>query len=181
MINFDDYTNENKIEHNSKWPHILDHPYRKLIVGGSGSGKTNALLNLINNQPDIHKIYLCAKDPYEVKYQYLINKREKVRLNHFKDPKAFMEYSNDMKDVYKNIENYNPGKKRKILIVFDDMIADMIYNKKLNPVTELFIRGRKLNISIVFIIRFFITRIPNKRELQQIAQKMHCRTILFFS
>ena len=73
-------------------------------------------------------------------------------LDHFKDPKAFMEYSDDMKDVYKNIENYNPGKKRKILILFDDMIADMINNKKLNPVvTELFIRGRKLNISIVFI------------------------------
>ena len=63
MINFDDYTNENIIEHNSKWS-IPDHPYRILIVGGSGSGKTNALLNLINNQPDIDKIYLYAKDPY---------------------------------------------------------------------------------------------------------------------
>ena len=96
MINFDDYNNENIIEHNSKWPYIPDHPYRILIVGGSGSGKTNALLNLINNQPDIDKIYLYAKDPYEKKYQYLINKREKVGLNHFNDPKAFMEYSNDM-------------------------------------------------------------------------------------
>ena len=152
MINSDDYTNENKIEHNSKWPHIPDHPYRVLIIGGSGSGKTDELLNLINNQPDIDKIYLYAKDPYESKYQYLINKHEKVGLDHFKDPKAFMEYSNDMEDVYKNIENYNPGKKRKILIAFDYMIADMINNKKLNPVvTELFIRGRKLNISIVFI------------------------------
>ena len=185
MINFGDYTNENKIEHNSKWPYIPDHPYRILIVGGSGSGKTNALLNLINNQPDIDKIYLYGKDPYEAKYQYLIKKREKVGLDHFKDPKAFMEYSNDMKDVYKNIENYNPGKKRKILIVFDDMIADMINNKKLNPVvTELFIRGRKPNIFIVFITQsyfkvpkdvrlnstpFFIMKIPNKRELQQIA------------
>ena len=185
MINSDDYTNENKIEHNSKWPYIPDHPYRILIVGGSGSGKTNALLNLINNQPDIEKIYLYAKDPYDIKYQYLINKREKVGLDHFKDHKAFMEYSNDMQYVYNNIENCNLGKKRKILIVFDDMIADMINNKKLNPVvTELFIRGRKLNISIVFITQsylkvskdvrinsthFFITRIPNKRELQQIA------------
>ena len=81
-----------------------------------------------------------------------MNKREKVGLDHFKDRKVLMEYSNDTEDVYKNIENYNPGKKRKILIVFDDMIADMINNKKLNPVvTELFIRGRKLNISIVFI------------------------------
>ena len=105
MINFDDYTNENKIEHNLKWPYIPDHPYRILIVGGSGSGKTNALLNLINNQPDIDKIYLYAKDPYEVKYQYLINKREKVGLDHFDDPKAVIEYSNDMQDVYKNIED----------------------------------------------------------------------------
>ena len=96
-----------------------------------------------------------------------------------------MEYSNDMQDVYKNIEDYNPIKKRKILIVFDDMIADMINNNKLNPVvTELFIRGRKLNIFIVFITQsyfkvpkdvrlnsthFFIMKIPNKRELQQIA------------
>ena len=106
-------------------------------------------------------------------------------LDHFNDPKGFVEYSNDMEDVYKNIEEYNLGKKRKVLIVFDDMIADMINNKKLNPVvTELFIRGRKLNISIVFITQsyfrvpkdvglnsthFFIMRNPNKRELQQIA------------
>ena len=130
MINFDDYTNENKIEHNSKCPYIPDHPYRILIVDGSGSGKTNALLNLINNQPDIDKIYLYAKDPYEVKYQYLIKKREKVGLNHFNELKAFMEYSNNMQDVYKNIEDYNPGKKRKILIVFDGMIADRMNNKK---------------------------------------------------
>ena len=96
MINFDDYSNENIIEPNSKWPYIPDHPYRILIIGGSGSGKTNALLNLINNQPDIDKIYLYAKDPYEKKYQYLINKDEKVGLNHFNDPKVFMEYSNDI-------------------------------------------------------------------------------------
>ena len=141
MINFDEYTNENIIEHNLKWPYIPDHPYRILIVGGSGSGKTNALLNLINNQPHIDKIYFYAKDPFEKKYQYLFNKREKVGLNNFNDLKAFMEYSNDMQDVYKNIEDYNSIKKRKILIVFDDMIADMISNNKLNPiVTELFIR-----------------------------------------
>ena len=152
MINFDNYTNENIIEHNSKWSYIPDHPYRILIIGGSGSGKTNALLNLIKNQPDIDKIYLYAKNPYEKKYQYLINKREKVGLNHFNDPKAFMEYSNDMQDVYKNIEDYNPIKKRKVLIIFDDTIVDMTNNNKLNPiVTELFIRGRKLNISIVLL------------------------------
>ena len=151
-MNFDDYTNENKANDNPKWPHIPDHPYRLFIVGGSGSGETNALLNLINNRADIDKIYLYAKDPYEAKYQYLIKKREKVGLDHFDDPKAFVEYSNDMYDVYKNIEDYNQRKKRKVLIIFDDMIADMINNKKLNPiVTELFIRGGKLNISIVFI------------------------------
>ena len=155
MINFYDYTNENKIEHISKWPYVPDHRCRILIVGGSRLGKTNALLNLINNHPDIAEIYLYVKDPYEAKYQYLIKKREKVGRNHFNDLKAFkafMEYSNDMQDVYKNIEDYNPRKKRKILIVFDGTIADMINNKKLNPVlTELFIRGRKINISIVFI------------------------------
>ena len=115
----------------------------------------------------------------------IINKREKVGLDHFKYPKAFIEYSNDIQDVYKNMKDYNSGKKRKILIVFDDMIADMINNKKLNPiVTELFIRDRKLNISIVFITQsyfkvpkdvrlnsthFFIMKIPDKRELQQTA------------
>ena len=106
-------------------------------------GKTNALLNLINNRPDIDKIHLYAKDPYEAKYQLLINKRESIGLKHFNDPKAFTEYSNDMQHVYKNIEEYNADKERKILIVFDDMIGDMINNKKLNSVvTELFIRGR---------------------------------------
>ena len=106
-----------------------DHPYRVLIIGGSGSGKTNALLNLINNQPDIDNIYLYAKDPYEAKYQFLINKRESTGLKHFNDPKAFIEYSNDMQDVYKNIDEYNADKEPKILTVFDDMIAYMINNK----------------------------------------------------
>ena len=152
MINFDDYVNDNKTVHNKNWPYTPDHPYRILIIGGSGSGKTNVLLNLIDNQPDIDKIYLFAKDPYEAKYQYLINIREKVGLKRFNDPKAFIEYSNDMQDVYKNIDEYNPDKENKILIVFDDMIADMIHNKKLNSiVTELFIRGRKLIISLVCI------------------------------
>ena len=96
MINFDDYTNENKIKHNPDWPYIPDHPNRILILGGSGLGKTNALLNLINKQSYIDKIYLYAKDPYEAKYQYLIDKRESSGLKHFNDPKAFLEYSNDM-------------------------------------------------------------------------------------
>ena len=153
MINFDDFVNENKTGHNKSWPYTPDHPYRILIIEGSGSGKTNVLLNLIKNQPDIDKIYLYAKDLYQAKYQNLINKREGVGINHFKDPKAFIEYTNDMHDVYKNIDDDNVDKDRKILTVFDDMIADVIKNKKLNSVvTKLFIRGRKLNISLVFII-----------------------------
>ena len=107
MINFDDYANENITEHNQKWSYILDHPYRILIIGGSGSGKTHALLNLINSLLDIDKIDLYAKDPYEAKYQFLINKRESTGLKNFNDPKAFTEYSNDMQDVYKNIDQYN--------------------------------------------------------------------------
>ena len=113
MINFDDYTHENKIQHNLNWSYIPNHPYKILIIGGSRSGKTTPLLNLINNQPDIDKIYLYAKDPYEAKYQYLINKCEKVGLDHFDDPKAFVEYSNDIQDVHKNVDNYNPRKKVK--------------------------------------------------------------------
>ena len=119
-------------------------------------------MNLINNQPDIDKIYLYAKDPYEAKYQYLINKREKVGLDYFNDPKAFMEFSNDMRDVYKNIEDYNPGKKRKILIVLDDMIVDM-FNKKLNRVvTETL--NRKLKISIAFITQSYF-KVPKDVRL----------------
>ena len=106
-------------------------------------------------------------------------------IDHFNDPKAFIESSNDMRDVYKNINYYNPDKKNKILIVFDDMIADMINNIKLDSIgTELFIRGRNLNISLVFIIQsyfkvpkevrlkttnFFISKILNKRELREIV------------
>ena len=115
MINFDEYTNENRIKHNPNWPYIPDHPYRILIIGGSGSGKTNALLNLIFNQPDTDKIYLYAKGPFEDKYQFLINKRESIGLKHFNDPKAFIEYSNNMHDFYKNIDHYNPDKENKIL------------------------------------------------------------------
>ena len=116
----------------------------------------------------------------------MTNKREGVGINYFNDPKAFVEYSNDMHDVYKNIDEHNSYKENKILIVFDDMIADMIHNKKLNSIiTELFIRGRKLNISHDFITQsyfkvpkdvrlntshFFIAKIPLKRELKQTAR-----------
>ena len=135
-INFGGVLKENIKEHNPNWPQISDHPYRILKTGGSGSGKTNSLFNLTNQQSDIDKIYLHAKDPYEATYQFLIKKREDVPTEHFNDSKA----SNNMVGIYENIEDYNPNKKRKILIVFDNMIADMLSNKKINPiVTELFI------------------------------------------
>ena len=172
MINFDDYTNENKTKHSLDWPFIPNHPYRILIIGGSESGKTNALLNLINNQSHIDKIYLYAKDPYEAKYRYLIKVREKVGLEHFNDPKVFIEYSNDMQDVYKNIDEYNIDKERKILAVFDDVIAGMINNKKLNSiVTKLFIRGRKLNISLVLVTKSYF-KIPKDVRLKENFNKL---------
>ena len=134
---------------------------------------------MISQQHDIDKIYLYGKGPYKVKYKLLIRKLESTDLNYCEDSKAFTKYSNVMRDIYKNIEEYNPGKQRKILIVFDDMIADMISNKVFNAkVTELFIRGRKLNVSLVYIMQFcffyrktdyFITKILNKQELQQIT------------
>ena len=108
---------------------------------------------------------MYAKDPYKAKYQYLINKREGVGINHFNDPKAFTEHSNDMRNVYKNIDDDNPDKDNKILIVFDDMISDIIHNKKLNSiVTELFIRRRKLNISLVFITQSYF-KVPKDVRL----------------
>ena len=105
------------------------------------------------------KIYLCAKDPYAEKYQLLINKRENIGLKYFNDSKSFIEYSNDMDNIYKNIEEYNPNKKqKKILTIFYDLIADILSNKILNPiVTELLIRARKLNIYLVFITLILIS------------------------
>ena len=128
---------------------------------------------------------MYAKDPYEAKYQYLIKISEKVGIDHRNYPSAYIEYSHDMHDVYKNIGEYSPDQENKILIVFDDMIADMINNRRSDSiVTELFIRGRKLNISLVFITQsyfkvpkdvrlntthFFIAKVANKRELRDIA------------
>ena len=128
---------------------------------------------------------MYPKDPYKAKYQYLNNKREDIGIDHFNDPKVFIEYSNDISDVYKNIDEYNSDKEHKILIVFYDMIADMIHNKKLNSIViELFIRGIKLNISLVFTsqscfkvpkdvrlntTQLFIAKFSNKRELQEIV------------
>ena len=177
--------NENNEQHNEKWPYIPDHPYRILIIGGSGSGKTNTLLNLINEQKDIDKIYLYAKDLNESKYELLIKNRENSGIKHVNDSNAFIECSNTMEEVYENIGNYNPNRKRKILIVFDDMIADIMTNKKFQSlIKELFIRCRKINISLVFITQsyfsvpkdvrlnsthYLIMKINNRRELQNIA------------
>ena len=177
MFNFDYITKEYIKKHNPNWPEIPDHPYRILIIGGSGSGKINALLKLINNEPDIDNFFLHAKDPYESKYQLLINKKESRGLKYLNGSKAFIEHSNDINDIYKNIEEYNANKKRKTLIVFDDMIADMLSNKKLTPiVTELFIRGKNCLSYFYYTILFccsknnrlnsthyFVVKIPSKR------------------
>ena len=130
MINLDSITNENNKEHNEKWPYIPDHPYRILIIGGSGSGKTNALLNLINEQYNIDRIYLYAKDLSEPKYEYLIKKHQNAGIKYLNDPNAYIECFNTIDDVYENINDYNPRRKGKKLIVFDDMIADNMTNKK---------------------------------------------------
>ena len=158
MSNFDYITKDDIKEHNPNWPEIPDHPEVLDLE------KANALLNLINHEPDIDKTYLYAK---EVKYQLRINKRESTGLNYFNDSKA------------KNNEKLN------ILIIFDDRIVDTLTNKKLNPIgTELFIRGRKLDISLLFITQsyfavpknsrlnsthYFVMKISSKRELQQIS------------
>ena len=130
MINLDNIINDSNNNHNEKWPYIPNHPYRILIIGGSGSGKTNTLLNLINEQKDIDKIYLYAKDLNESKYEYLIKNCENVGIKHLNDSKAFIERSSTMNDVYENIDDYNPNRKRKISIAFDDMIADIMTKKK---------------------------------------------------
>ena len=184
MINLDSTTNENGKNPNEKWLYIPDHPYRIIMIGGSGSGKTNALLNLINEQHDIDKIYLYARDLNGPEYEILIKKCKDAGIKHLNDPNAFIECSNTMNDVYENINDYNPSRKRKILLIFDDTIADIMTNKRFQAIIkELFIRCRKLNISLVFITQpyfsipkdvrlnsthYVIMKIINKRELQNI-------------
>ena len=169
-----------------KWPYIPDHPYRTLIIGGSR--KTNALLKLIKEQDTdnlIDKICLYAKHLNEPKYQFLIKKREDLGIKHLNNPKVFTEYSAYMDNVYNNINDYNSNRKTKILIVFDGMIADIMTNERFQVIIkELFIRCRKLNISLAFITQsclsvpeevwlnsthYLIMKTHNKRELQSIA------------
>ena len=100
-----------------------------MTSGGSGSGKTNPLFNLIGQQNDTDNSVLYAKDLSELKYEFLIKKRENAGIKYLNDSNAFIECSNTMDDVYENIDDYNPSRKRKILIVFDDMIADIMNQK----------------------------------------------------
>ena len=161
MINLDSIRNENNKKHNEKRPYIPDHAYRIIVIGGSESAKANALLNLIKEQDwhdVINKIYLYARDLSEPKYQFLIKKLEDAGIKHVKNPNAFIACSDTMDDVYKDTDNYNPKRDKKVLIGFDDMISDITRNKKFQTITKaLFIRGRgrKLNISLVFITQSY--------------------------
>ena len=139
-------------------------PFRMLVIGPSGSGKTNTLLYLINNLHPIDKIYLYAKDIHEPKYEYLINKREQAGIKKLNDPHAFIDYSDDMDDVLDDINNYNKNRDKKVLIVFDDMTADIEYNKNFKRIIkELFYRARKLNVSIVFITQSYFRVLKDTR------------------
>ena len=123
MLNLDNIVSNNNENKNNDWL------FRMLIVGPSGSGKTNVFLHLINNLHPIDKIYFYAKDLQESKYKYLINKREQAGIKNLNDPKAFIEYPNDMNDVLYDINNYNKNRDKKVLIVFDDMTADIEHVK----------------------------------------------------
>ena len=183
MLNLDDIVSNEKKSYSEN----DDCPFRMLIIGPSGSGKTNTLLHLIDKFYPIDKIYLYAKDTDEEEYQYLINKREQVGIKNLNDPYTFIEYSNDMNDVLEDINNYNKNRDKKVLIIFDDMIADILRSEKFKAIVkELFIRYRKLNISIVFITQsyfrtskdarlnnthYILMKIGNKKELKNIAEE----------
>ena len=140
MINLDSITNENNRKHNKKLPYVPDHPYRILIICGSGSGKTKTLLNLINEQDNrvvIDYIYLYARDLSEPKYQFLIKKREEAGIKNVNNPNSYIMCSNTMDGVYEDIDNYNPKRNK------NDMITDVMANKRFQAIIkELFIRSR---------------------------------------
>ena len=181
MSNLDDNVSNKKENKDNDWP------FKMLIIGPSGSGKTNTLLHLINNFHPIDKIYLYAKETDEKNYQYLINKREQAGIKNLNYLHAFIEYSNDMNDVLDDINKYNKNRDKNVLIIFDDMIADIMRSEKFKAIVkELFIRCRKLNISIVFITRsyfrppkdarlnsthYILMKIGNKKELKSIAEE----------
>ena len=183
MLNLDSIvSNKNKgSSEDNNWP------FRMLIIGPSGSGKTNTLLHLINNSHPIDKIHLYAKDIHEPKYEYLINKGEQAGIKNLNDPNAFIEYSDDLNDELDDISDYNKNRDRKVLIVFDDMIADIEYNKNFKRIIkELFYRARKINVSIVFITEsyfrtlkdarlnsthYIFMRLGNKKEVKRIAEE----------
>ena len=148
MFNLDDITVKND---NKDWP------YRKLIIGPSGSGKTNYLLNSIQKDNNIiDKIYLYAKDLEEPRYQFLIEKREKAGLKNLYHVNAFIQTSSTIDDIYENIEDYNKKRKRKVLIIFYDMISHVMSDKKAQQaLKDLFIRCIKLNISLFFNSKLF--------------------------
>ena len=189
MLNLDNIVsnkNENKDTTGSRSSERNNWPFRMLIIGPSGSGKTNTLLHLINNLYPIDKIYLYAKDINEPKHEYLINKREQAGMKNL-NPHAFIEYSDNMDDVLDNINNYNKNRDKKVLIVFDDMIADIEYNKNFKRIIkEIFYRARKINVSTVFITQsdfralkdtrlnsthYILMKIGNKKELKRIAEE----------
>ena len=144
IFNFDNITEK---DNNKDWP------YRKLVIGPSGSCKTYYFLNSIQRDNDIiDKIYLYPKDLEEPKYKLLIDKREKTGINFNNGPNAFIEYSNSMDDILSDIEDYNKKRKRKVLIIFDDMISHVMSDKKAQQILkDLFIRCRKLNIALCFL------------------------------
>ena len=148
IFNFDNIT-EN--DNNKDWP------YRKLSIGPFGSGKINYLLNSIQKDNNIiDEIYLYAKELEEHKYKLLIDKREKAGINFNNDPNAFIEYSNSMDDILSDTEDYNKKRKRKVLIVFDDMISHVMSDKKAQQIfKDSFIRYRKFHISLCFLILNF--------------------------
>ena len=150
MLNLDGIVSNKKENKDDDWT------FRMLIIGPTGSGKTNTFLYLINNFHPINKIYLYTKDTDEEKYQYLINKREQAGIKNLNDPHAFIEYSSDMNDVLDDINNYDKNRDQKVLTIFDDMIADIMTSEKFKAIVkEFFIRCRKLNISIVFITQSY--------------------------